>query len=55
MFSIVAKPFTGWELEVVLEILVPGTLGLNVFLIQIGIPSAMAGAIVLGWTTFAPK
>jgi len=48
MFSIVANPFTGWVDDVVREILVPEISGLKVFLIHIGMPSAIAGAMVLG-------
>src|SRR6185369_69990 len=53
--SIVAKPLTGIVDGEEEEILVPVASGLKVFLIQMGMPLAIAGNIVFGCTTLAPK
>src|SRR5262249_8466952 len=44
-----------WPLVNFRRMVVPGAPGLRVFLIRMGIALLTAGAIVAGWSTFAPK
>ena len=53
--SIVARPFTSNVDAAFASMRVPGCSGLNVLRMKIGSPRSTAGAIVLGWITFAPK
>ena len=55
MSSTVANPLIGASNVDVAEMAVPRSSGLNVFLIQIGMPRVIAGNIVFGWITLAPK
>ncbi len=55
MFSTAAKPFIGISDDEEAEMRVPGASGRKLFLIQTVMSFAMAGDIVFGWITFAPK
>ena len=59
ILSIVEKPLTGSNGSAVMladvAMRVPRAWGLKVLRIQMGMSRAIAGAMVCGWTTLAPK
>ena len=55
MPPIEANPLTGTSVEVSGEIREPGDARLKVLRMMTGIPSRIAGVIVAGWITLAPK
>ncbi len=54
-FSMLVMPLTGWLLCGLAQINVPGFSGAKVLRIQIGMSRPIAGAMVWGWITLAPK
>ncbi len=51
----VVTPFTGVATSVCAQMRVPGCAGLKVERAMMAMSRAMAGAMVCGWITFAPK
>jgi hypothetical protein len=55
MRSMLVMPLTAPSASIVAPMIVPGDSGAKLLRMQMGMPCSIAGAIVCGWMTRAPK